>query len=53
MATLLNGSPRKGPFVIMQGERWVVDWETGRCERWVSKGEDAEEEATGLPGYEK
>ncbi|OBT61767.1 hypothetical protein VE03_09097 [Pseudogymnoascus sp. 23342-1-I1] len=53
MATLLNGSPRKGPFVIMGGERWVVDWETGRCERWVSKEEDGEGEAAGLPAYVK
>ncbi|ELR05951.1 hypothetical protein VC83_08204 [Pseudogymnoascus destructans] len=49
MATLLNGSPRKGPFVIMQGERWVVDWETGKCARWVPKGEGRE---WGLPRYE-
>jgi hypothetical protein len=51
MATLLNGSPRKGPFVIMQGERWVVDWETGKCARWVPKWEGGEGEDAGLPGY--
>ncbi|KFY80641.1 hypothetical protein V499_00532 [Pseudogymnoascus sp. VKM F-103] len=54
MATLLNGSPRKGPFVIMQGERWVVDWETGKCARWVPKEEGVEEGLpgeAGLPGY--
>ncbi|KFZ04605.1 hypothetical protein V502_10025, partial [Pseudogymnoascus sp. VKM F-4520 (FW-2644)] len=54
MATLLNGSPRKGPFVIMQGERWCVDWETGKCARWVPKeeGGEGEGEAGGLPAYE-
>ncbi|OBT74535.1 hypothetical protein VF21_07531 [Pseudogymnoascus sp. 05NY08] len=51
MATLLNGSPRKGPFVIMQGERWVVDWETGKCARWVPKEVGGEGEVGGLPGY--
>lgn len=56
MATLLNGSPRKGPFVIMQGERWCVDWETGKCARWVPKEEGGETEGEGavgrLPAYE-
>lgn len=30
MVALTSESPRKGPFVIMRGERWVVDWETDR-----------------------
>jgi hypothetical protein len=52
MATLVNGSPRKAPFVIMLGQRWWVDWETGKCARWVPKVEDGEKEAAGPPPYE-
>ncbi|KFY35103.1 hypothetical protein V495_08061, partial [Pseudogymnoascus sp. VKM F-4514 (FW-929)] len=52
MATLVNGSPRKAPFVIMLGQRWWVDWETGKCARWVPKVEGGEKEAAGPPPYE-
>lgn len=39
MATLTSASPRRSRFVIMGGERWVVDWGTGGCVRWRGEGE--------------
>lgn len=35
MATLTSRSPHKSRFVIMMGNRWVIDWATGKMTKWV------------------
>lgn len=35
MAILTERSPRKSNFLVIKGRLWIVDWATGRVERWA------------------
>ena len=47
MAILTSRSPRKSNLLIMKGQRWVVDWATGRLKKWSPQSEE------GLPEYDE
>jgi hypothetical protein len=51
MHVLLAKTPRQTPVAVWKGERWVVDWSSGKVEKYRPAAR--EEAGSRAPSYER